>query len=216
MIIKACLFDLDGVIVDTARYHYIAWRELARTLAFDFTEKDNERLKGVSRMASLDILLEVGGISLDLETRQKLAHEKNENYLRYIQNLTPKEILPGAEKFLNELKTNNILVALGSASKNAVTILERLHLTHYFDAIIDGNSVANAKPDPEVFLKGAEALGVLPSECVVFEDAEAGIEAAKAGRMRCVGIGSPKILGRADIVVEGLHQMTLEKLLTLK
>nr|WP_321408804.1 beta-phosphoglucomutase [uncultured Carboxylicivirga sp.] len=214
--IKACLFDLDGVIVDTAKYHYIAWRELAKELGFDFTEEDNERLKGVSRMTSLEILLEIGGVTLSEEEKIRLADKKNENYRTFILKMQPDEILPGAKSFLEELKTKGIKIALGSASKNAMTILDRLELTYLFEAIIDGTKVSQAKPDPEVFLKGAEELNVKPEECVVFEDAEAGVEAAKAGKMKCVGIGSPDVLGKADIVIDGLHQMDYNKLLSLE
>ncbi|MCU4157242.1 beta-phosphoglucomutase [Carboxylicivirga sp. A043] len=213
--IKACLFDLDGVIVDTAKYHYIAWRELAAELGFEFTEEDNERLKGVSRMTSLNILLEIGGVTLSEDEKLRLAEKKNENYRTFILKMQPDEILPGAEAFLKELKTKGIKIALGSASKNAMTILDRLQLTNLFEAIIDGTKVTEAKPDPEVFLKGAEALSVNPDECVVFEDAEAGVEAALAGNMRCVGIGSPDVLGKANLVVDGLHQMNYEKLMEL-
>ena len=214
--IKACLFDLDGVIVDTAKYHYIAWRELAKELGFDFTEKDNERLKGVSRMTSLEILLEIGGVTLTDEEKLRLADKKNENYRTFILRMKPDEILPGAKSFLKELKTKDIKIALGSASKNAMTILDRLELTNLFEAIIDGTKVSEAKPNPEVFLKGAEALGVQPEECVVFEDAEAGVEAALAGNMRCVGIGSANVLGKAHMVVDGLHQMDYNKLISLE
>lgn len=213
---KACLFDLDGVIVDTAKYHYQAWRSLARCLGFDFSPAHNERLKGVSRMASLDILLEVGGISgVSDADKQRMADEKNAEYVSLISRMTPDEVLPGAEDFLRSLRAAGIRTALGSASKNAMTILDRLQLTPLFDAIVDGTKVAKAKPDPEVFLRGAEALGVAPAECVVFEDAEAGIEAAIAGGMRCVGIGSPDILGRANLVVPGLSAMTLDRLRAL-
>ncbi|MCU4165794.1 beta-phosphoglucomutase [Carboxylicivirga caseinilyticus] len=214
--IKACLFDLDGVIVDTAKYHYIAWRELAKELGFDFTEEDNERLKGVSRMTSLEILLEIGGVTLSEEEKIRFADKKNENYRTFILKMQPDEILPGAKSFLEELKTKGIKIALGSASKNAMTILDRLELTYLFEAIIDGTKVSQAKPDPEVFLKGAEELNVKPEECVVFEDAEAGVEAAKAGKMKCVGIGSTDVLGKADIVIDGLHQMDYNKLLSLE
>ncbi|MBR8535977.1 beta-phosphoglucomutase [Carboxylicivirga sediminis] len=213
--IKACLFDLDGVIVDTAKYHYIAWKELASNLGFEFTEEDNERLKGVSRMTSLNILLEIGGITLSDEEKHRLAEKKNENYRTFILKMQPDEILDGAKEFLQELKAKGIKIALGSASKNAMTILERLELTELFEAIIDGTKVTEAKPNPEVFLKGAEALNVDPSECVVFEDAEAGVEAALAGNMKCVGIGSPVVLGKANLVIDGLHQMTYEKLMEL-
>lgn len=213
---KACLFDLDGVIVDTAKYHYQAWRSLARRLGFDFSPAHNERLKGVSRMASLDILLEVGGIGgVSDADKQRMADEKNAEYVSLISRMTPDEVLPGAEDFLRSLRAAGIRTALGSASKNAMTILDRLQLTPLFDAIVDGTKVAKAKPDPEVFLRGAEALGVAPAECVVFEDAEAGIEAAIAGGMRCVGIGSPDILGRANLVVPGLSAMTLDRLRAL-
>jgi len=210
--IKACLFDLDGVIVDTARYHFIAWKALAEELGFEFTEKDNERLKGVSRMRSLDILLEIGNIEMEQEKKEELATRKNDHYRSFITQMKPDEILPGATEFIKELKENNIKIALGSASKNAMTILDRLQLTDWFDAVVDGTKVSIAKPDPEVFLKGAEELNVLPGECVVFEDAEAGVEAALAGGMKCVGIGTPDILGKAHLVVSGLHEMNFDKL----
>lgn len=215
--IKGALFDLDGVIVDTAKYHYIAWRQLAQSLGFDFTELDNERLKGVSRMASLDILLEIGGMQerFSNDEKQRMATEKNDRYVSLIRQMRPNEILPGTEAFLTALRHNDIKVALGSASKNAMLILDNLRLTPLFDAIIDGTKVSKAKPDPEVFLKGAEALGLRPEECVVFEDAVAGIEAARAGGMKCVGIGSPDVLTKADIIIDGLHEMTVEKLINL-
>ncbi len=208
--VQACLFDLDGVIVDTAKYHYIAWKEIANELGFDFTLQDNERLKGVSRMTSLDILLSIGGVEKSEEEKLDLASRKNQNYVSYILKMGPEEILPGTKRFLSELKESGIKVALGSASKNAMTILERLQLTSYFDAIIDGNKVSKAKPDPEVFVKGAEELKIKNSDCVVFEDAEAGVEAALAGGMKCIGIGSAEVLRKANIVVEGLHQMNLK------
>lgn len=210
--VKGCIFDLDGVIVDTARYHFIAWKELANELGFEFTEKDNERLKGVSRMRSLDILLEIGGLDFPKEKKEELAKKKNENYRSYILKMTPDEILPGAMKFIKKVKENNILTAVGSASKNAMTILDRLQLTSWFDAIIDGTKVSKAKPDPEVFLKAAEELKLQPADCVVFEDAEAGVEAALRGGMKCVGIGSPENLGKAHLVVPGLHDMNMQKL----
>jgi beta-phosphoglucomutase len=213
--IKACLFDLDGVIVDTAKYHFIAWRDLAAELGFTFTEKDNERLKGVSRMTSLEILLEVGGISLSEERKSELADQKNKRYVSYIVKMTPAEILPGVVGFLEELKKAGIKTAIGSASKNTPVILERLNLTAYFDAVIDGNKVSRAKPDPMVFLEGAEALGVLPSECVVFEDAAAGIEAAINGGMKCIGIGQPDVLGKANLVIPGFIDFKVEHLFRL-
>jgi len=212
--IKACIFDLDGVIVDTAKFHYLAWKELAKGLSFDFTEKDNERLKGVSRMRSLDILLEIGGKRLDEGTKLKFAENKNKKYLEYILKMKPNEILPGVIDFLTELKNKNVKIALGSASKNAMTILNQLKLKDYFKVVIDGTKVSKAKPDPEVFLKGAEALNVKPDECLVFEDAEAGIEAAINGGFKCVGIGSPKNLGKANYVMVGFENITYNEILS--
>ncbi|OIB00752.1 beta-phosphoglucomutase [Paenibacillus sp. LC231] len=213
--LTACLFDLDGVLVDTAKYHYIAWKRLAGELGFEFTEQDNERLKGVSRMASLDILLEVGGITLDEDAKQALAEKKNAWYVEYISNMDESEILPGAREFIQALKDRGIKVALGSASKNAMLILNNTGLTPYFDAIIDGTKTAQAKPDPEVFTMGARELGARPDDCVVFEDAEAGIEAAIRAGMRSVGIGSPETLGRANIVLPSLEGFTVDRLLEL-
>lgn len=210
--IKACLFDLDGVIVDTAKYHYIAWKELANELGFDFTEEDNERLKGVSRMRSLDILLEIGNKTLTEEEKLQYAEKKNTNYVSYIKKMQEDEILPGVKKFLTDLRNNGIKIALGSASKNAPLILNQIGLTSYFDEIVDGNSVANAKPDPEVFTKGASLLGVEPKDCVVFEDAVAGIEAAIAGGMYSIGVGDAETLSEANFVIKGFEEMTIDRL----
>ncbi|GGK82110.1 beta-phosphoglucomutase [Rufibacter glacialis] len=213
--IKACLFDLDGVLVDTAVYHFKAWRQLAQSLGIDFTEHDNERLKGVSRVRSLEIILEIGGKTLPQEQILALCEQKNSEYLLDVAKMTPEEILPGVVDFLQALKAEGLKIALGSASKNAQLILERTQLLPYFEAIIDGRHVVNGKPDPEVFLKGAEALGVLPEECVVFEDALAGVEAAKNGGMLCVGVGQPEVLTLADIVVKDLTEMSVERLHSL-
>lgn len=216
MSIKAFIFDLDGVVVDTARYHYMAWKRLAEELGFFFSEKDNERLKGVSRMRSLEILLEVGGIKLNEEEKSKLATKKNNWYVDYIMKMTPDEILPGVLNFLAVTKERGIKTALGSASKNAPIILERVHLLEYFDVVIDGNKVSKAKPDPEVFLKAATELNVRPEECIVFEDAEAGVEAALNGNMHVVGIGSEEILKKAEIVIKGLSELKIETILALE
>ncbi|MDB5122738.1 MAG: yvdM [Mucilaginibacter sp.] len=209
---NACIFDLDGVIVDTAVYHYKAWKRLANELGFDFTEENNEKLKGVSRVRSLELILEWGGVTKTEAEKEELATRKNDWYVEMINHMTPAEILPGAKEFLEACRAAGIKTALGSASKNSMTILDHINLTNLFDAIIDGNKVTNAKPDPEVFLKGAEALHVSPSECVVFEDAIAGVEAAINGGMKVVGIGSPKVLKEADLVVSGLNEMSLERL----
>ncbi|MCL6101967.1 MAG: beta-phosphoglucomutase [Bacteroidetes bacterium] len=212
MQIKACLFDLDGVIVDTAKYHFIAWKEMAAGLGFDFTEKENELLKGVSRMRSLDILLEIGKITKTGEEKLRLAEQKNQRYLEYVNQMTEEEILPGVAKFIDDLRSNGVLIALGSASKNAPLIMERIHLAEKFDAIVDGNSVTKAKPDPEVFLKCAELLKVKPHECVVFEDAQAGIEAALNGGMKVIGVGSPENLSLADYLIPGFKKLDYELL----
>ncbi|MFA5327390.1 MAG: beta-phosphoglucomutase [Prolixibacteraceae bacterium] len=211
--IEACIFDLDGVIVDTAKYHFIAWKALAEELGFAFTLEDNERLKGVSRMQSLEILLEIGGLQFSDQEKITMAEKKNTLYVSYIERMTPEETLPGIEKFLQELRQNGIKIALGSASKNAPMILERIQLSGIFDAIIDGNSISEAKPNPEVFLKGAEKLNILPENCVVFEDAIAGIEAARNAGMYCVGIGEPETLGMADFVIPGFDGFTVDKLM---
>jgi len=210
--IEACLFDLDGVVVDTAKYHFIAWRALAEELGFEFTLEDNERLKGVSRMQSLEILLEIGGLQFGDEEKQDMAARKNALYVSYIEKMTPDEILPGVERFLQELRENKIKIALGSASKNAPMILDRIGLTALFDSIIDGNSITEAKPNPEVFLKGAESLGVEPEDCVVFEDAIAGIEAALNAKMHCIGIGQPETLSLANLVIPGFQDFTVADL----
>lgn len=201
--ITACLFDLDGVLVDTAKYHFLAWKELADELGIEFTETHNELLKGVSRMDSLDIILNLGKLDLPQERKNELAEKKNQVYLEYILRMGEDEILPGVKDFLTDLRNRNIGVALGSASKNAQLILERLNIEQLFDAIIDGTKVSKAKPDPEVFLKGAEALDVKPDECIVFEDAIAGLEAALNAGMRCVGVGDPETLHRANLVIPG-------------
>ena len=184
--IKACIFDLDGVICDTAKYHFKAWRKLANELGFDFTEEENEKLKGVSRVESLNLILSWGGFEEnDEEVKTAMADKKNAWYLDFITHMSPDETLPGVKNFLDDLKKRKIKIVLGSASKNSVTILERIGLMHYFDAIIDGNKTTRSKPDPEVFLLGAQAIGAEPKECIVFEDAEKGVEAALDGGFSC-------------------------------
>lgn len=203
---KGAVFDLDGVIVDTARFHYLAWRELAERLGFEFTEEQNERLKGVSRAKSLEILLEIGNLSLSEAEKEELAKQKNRRYRGMLEKLTERDILPGAGELLQELREAGIRTALGSASKNAPFILERLGLSNSFDVIVDGNAVAKAKPDPEIFLKAAQGMGLKPEECVVFEDSAAGIEAAKRGGMYAVGVGNMENLQGADFVIIDLEE----------
>jgi beta-phosphoglucomutase len=209
--IKGFLFDLDGVIVDTAVFHFQAWRRLAQKLGGDFTEEQNEQLKGVSRVDSLNKIIEWTGATVSDEEFQTFMVEKNEWYLELVQGLGPQDALPGALNFLQTAYDQGIKIALGSASKNAPMILEKLGITPLFTAIIDGNNVVNGKPHPEVFLKGAEALGLEPSECVVFEDSIAGVQAAKAGGMSSVGIGDAETL-QADIHFTALGDTTPEAL----
>ncbi len=209
--IKGFLFDLDGVIVDTAVFHFQAWRKLAQKLGGDFTEEQNEQLKGVSRVDSLKKIIEWTGATVSDEEFQTLMVEKNEWYLELVQGLGPQDALPGALNFLQTAHDQGIKIALGSASKNAPMILEKLGITPLFTAIIDGNNVVNGKPHPEVFLKGAKALGLEPSECVVFEDSIAGVQAAKTGGMSSVGIGDAETL-QADIHFTALGDTTPEAL----
>lgn len=201
----AFLFDLDGVLVDTAVFHYQAWKRLTRELGFDIDEEFNETLKGISRMDSLERILNHGGVTLTQEEKDRYAGRKNDWYLELVNQMTPADVLPGVEDFLKAARSENIRIALGSASKNAPVILEKTGILSYFDAIVDGNHVSRSKPDPEVFLKGAEALQVSNEACVVFEDAYAGIQAAKAAGMYAVGIGEAEILSNADVVIPGFE-----------
>ncbi len=210
--INACIFDLDGVIVDTAKYHYLAWKRLANELGFDFSENDNEQLKGVSRMTSLDILLGIGNLTFSHEEKLKLSDKKNQWYVEYILKMTPDEILPGVVDFINSLRDNNIKTALASASKNAMTILKQIDMENYFDIIIDGTKVTKAKPNPEVFLKSALELGVESKYCIVFEDAVAGIQAAINAEMHNVGVGTPTVLTKANYVISSFEGLNIETL----
>ena len=207
---KSFIFDLDGVIVDTAKYHYLAWRNLANELGFEFSEKQNELLKGVSRVKSLEILLSIGNIELPEVKKQELLLKKNQEYLGYVNKMTADEILPGVTNLLNYLDAHNVKYALGSASKNAPLILEKVDLINRFTAIVDGNDVSKAKPDPEVFLIGAKKLNAEPINCVVVEDAIAGIEAAKNAGMIAIGIGDDQVLTKADYVFKDMTGITAE------
>jgi len=212
--ISCCIFDLDGVLVDTAKYHYLAWAALARELGFEFTPEQGEATKGVSRMASLDIVLRAGGLEerFTPEEKERLAAEKNARYLEYIGRMTADEVLPGVLPFLQELKARGVKVVLGSASKNAGVILDRCGLRALFDRIVDGTLVSKAKPDPEVFAKGAEFAGMEPAVCVVFEDAAAGVEAATRAGMRSVGVGGSPLLAKATMQLPTFEGFTFEKL----
>lgn len=205
--IKGAIFDLDGVIVNTAKYHYLAWKRLAKELGFEFSETDNEKLKGVSRMKSLDILLKIGNIEVSEQEKFKLAEKKNTWYVEYVSNIDERELLCGAKELIILLKNAGIKIALGSASKNAPLIMRNLGIESLFDCIIDGNKVSKAKPNPEVFILAAIGMGLANSECIVFEDAEAGVEAAKRAGMKCIGIGDKTILKKADLVIDGLYKL---------
>lgn len=212
--IKACLFDLDGVIVDTAKYHFKAWRKMANALGFDFSEKENEQLKGVSRMDSINLILGWGNISLSETEKLKWASQKNDWYLEFLQKMDKKEILPGALEFVQDIQKKGIRIALGSSSKNAVLALTKVNMLHYFEAIIDGTKTTRSKPDPQVFQMGAAALDCQPSECIVFEDAESGVAAALAGGFYAVGMGSPSNLGAAHLVLSSLADITIEDIIS--
>lgn len=200
-VIKACIFDLDGVIIDTAQYHFLAWQRLAKELGIQFTQEHNEKLKGVSRMRSLDILLELGGKTLDEKSKETLATRKNEWFVEYINKVKPEDTYPGVKELIREIRMRGLKVGLASSSKNAKTVIRNIKMEKDFDAIVDGTMIKNTKPDPEVFLLAASRLNTPPSECVVFEDAEAGVEAALHAGMKAVGVGSAKLLGKANIVI---------------
>lgn len=194
---KGFIFDLDGVIVDTAKYHYLAWQKIAEKLGIEFTPHHNEKLKGVSRVRSLEIILELGKISATDQEKQLWLTQKNDDYLSYLTDIDSSEILPGVMPILSHLETLKQPIALGSASKNARPILEKTGIIDLFDAIVDGNDVSQAKPDPEVFLVAARKLNLVPEDCIVFEDSEAGIQAANIAGMISVGIGDAKVLHEA-------------------
>ena len=202
------IFDLDGVIVDTAKYHYLAWRKLANELGFEFTKEQNELFKGVSRKRCLEILLDIGNIKATQDQFDTWMVEKNVDYLAYIEKMDSSEILPDVTRVLQYLKNKDIPIALGSASKNARPILEKVDLLPYFDSIVDGNSVTKAKPDPEVFLIAANNLAVAANSCVVFEDAVAGIQAANAANMVSIGIGDAEILNEANYNFNDFTEMS--------
>ena len=220
MNIHTCaLFDLDGVIVDTAKYHFLAWKNVASNLGYELTQENNEKLKGVSRADCLNIILKLAKLNLNKNSFNYYLKKKNDIYLDYVKSISSKNILPGISKALNYLKEKNIKIGIGSASKNARFIIEKLELIPFFEVIIDGNQIVNSKPDPEVFLKGSQALGVLPENCVVFEDSDSGIRAAKAAEMTAVAMGAPEKFTKYDfcypnflpLVKSGLDELFTSK-----
>lgn len=212
---KAFIFDLDGVLTDTAEFHYQAWKKLGERIGISFGREFNEQLKGISRMESLERILAYGNKeeAFTDEEKKKLAAEKNEDYKELITQITPKDLLPGIPEFLDDIKGSGIRMAIASASRNAPVILERLGIMKEFDAIVDPAKLQRGKPDPEIFLTGAELLGVQPSECVGIEDAEAGIEAINAAGMFSVGVGTPQSMKEADYSVEHTDQLSLSAIL---
>jgi len=206
---KGVIFDLDGVIVDTAKFHFLAWRKLANDLGFDFTEEQNEQLKGVSRVDSLKKILAWGEMELSEEEFKRQMALKNENYLSYVEEMDEQEILPGVQKVIDFLIENKVPFALGSASKNARTILEKVNLLDEFDAIVDGTDVSKAKPNPEVFLIAAEKLNIKPENSIVFEDSVAGVQAANNASMISIGIGEKRTLGEAHYVFNDFTEIDI-------
>ncbi|AWM13117.1 beta-phosphoglucomutase [Flavobacterium sp. NRK F10] len=205
---KTFIFDLDGVIVDTAKYHFIAWQNLAQSIGIQFTHEDNEQLKGVSRVRSLELILEWGNVQANQEQKELWLVQKNEEYLAFIEKMNETEVLKGVVNVLEFLKQNHQNIVLGSASKNAKPILEKTNLLHYFDAIVDGNDVTNAKPDPEVFLQGAKKVNAVATDCIVFEDSVAGIQAANVAQMTSIGIGEVNVLNEAQFCFQNFTQIS--------
>jgi len=208
--IKALLFDLDGVIVSTEKNHFEAWRETASKLGIPFSEHDNEALKGVNRVDSLKQILKLGKKTVSAEEFESLLVFKNDMYLDSITTLSKDDLLPGVHALLLQAKSMGVKIGLGSSSKNAPMILTRLGITDLFDVIIDGNGVTHPKPDPEVFLNGAKALALAPSDCLVFEDASSGVAAAKAGGFIAIGVGNPMLKGVADVYFNEMTEFRLE------
>lgn len=207
--IKGFIFDLDGVITDTAELHYLAWKNLADSMGWAFDREVNERLRGVSRMDSINIIKDHNNAVVSEEKLMELATLKNDIYVDSLDQMTPNDYLPGAQELLNLLRVEGFKVALGSASKNSTKVLTQLGAKKYFDVIGDGNSVSKSKPAPDIFLFGAKKLGLEPGECIVFEDAEAGVDAAKSGGFHCVGIGPEERVGHADVRFDNMKEATL-------
>ena len=209
MNIEAVIFDLDGVIVTTDDYHYEAWKKIADQENIYFDREINERLRGVSRMESLDIILEKSSKIYNEEEKIELATRKNDYYKNLLENLTKEDILPGILETLNFLENKKIKTAIGSSSKNTIFILNKIGLIDKFDAIVDGTMIKNSKPDPEVFLQAAEKVGIKAEKCLVVEDADAGVEAGKRAGMRVLGVGSAKNNENADYKSENMEEFNI-------
>jgi beta-phosphoglucomutase len=209
----AVVFDLDGVLTDTAHFHFLAWRALAQSLGLPFDAAFNERLKGVDRMGSLALILAQGGRRFSAEEQQALAARKNAHYQRLIETMSAEHLLPGALQALQSVRDAGLKIGLASVSRNAATVLRRLGITDRFDVVVDAASIGRGKPDPEIFLSAAEQLGVAPEACIGVEDAVAGVQAIKAAGMYAVGVGDPQVLAQADDVIAGLQAFRLERYL---
>jgi beta-phosphoglucomutase len=214
-VIRACIFDLDGVIVDTAHYHFLAWQRLGAELGINLTEADNERLKGVSRMQSLEIILSLGQKTLPRERMEQLANRKNKWFVEYVEAMKQEEIFPGVKGLIDRMKARAFRIGLASSSKNAQRVVELLGVAGLFDTIVDGTMIAHSKPDPEIFLLAAKRMNIEPAACVVFEDAEAGVEAALRAGMKCVGVGSQAQLGKAHKVIQRTSDFNIDDLMAL-
>ena len=213
--LDAVIFDLDGVITDTAEYHYLAWKALAESLGIEFTREDNEQLKGVSRLESLEKILVLGGRENDFTPAEKeeIAARKNEHYVRLIADITPDDLLPGIRELVDDIKRKGLKLGLASASKNAFTVMESLGMREEFDVIVDASTVVNGKPHPEVFLRAASMLEADPAACIGIEDAAAGVEAIKAAGMYAVAIGRKESFPGADLVYSHTAELSLDNII---
>ncbi|MGX7195861.1 beta-phosphoglucomutase [Enterococcus olivae] len=212
---KGFVFDLDGVITDTAKYHYLAWKDLADSIGIEIDLKFNEQLKGIDRMTSLERILIHGGKAdtYTAEEKDALALQKNTHYVELLQDLTPEDLLPGVKEFLEEAQTKDVPCAIASASKNAPFILEKLGVKNAFEAIVDPATLKKGKPDPEIFVRAAEAINITPEEAVGFEDAQAGLDGIKAANMYAVGVYSGEELHGADLIVNKLTDISVDELI---
>ena len=203
--LQGLIFDLDGVIVDTAHFHFLAWQRLGADLGVEIGPEENESLKGLSRKDSLQVILDLGNVEMEESEKERQAARKNEWYKEYITSLNPGDILPGVMDFIHACRAEGLKLGIGSSSKNAKTILKYIGLSDFFDAVADGTDISKGKPDPEIFLTAASRLGLEPHACMVLEDAESGVEAAHRAGMKCIGYGTPAKLQKADLLLDSFN-----------
>jgi beta-phosphoglucomutase len=215
MSLKACIYDLDGVITDTAKYHYRSWKWVAEQIEYHLTEKQNQKLKGVGRKESLEKIIKWSGNRISEADKQMYLQKKNAMYLEFIDTMTPDEVFPGFKEFNDLVKAEGIKVAIGSSSRNAIRIIDKLDLVLEFHAIVDGGMTENSKPEPDIFLLAAEKLQCDPSECLVIEDSQAGLTAAKKAGMKSILYGDDKGLKGAHLQIDDWSKADLEKFKTL-